>query len=125
MDLNTIKTIDREVNLLHPKTGEELGLVFHLKAPDSDEVKTVDRNWQNKRLLPKNRKKAITSEELERVTDARIKAAVQGWTWEDEELFIDGEQPEFSPAALSKMMKEHPWIREFLSDECEDITAFF
>jgi len=50
MDLNTIKTIDRDVNLTHPKTGEELGLVFSLRAPDSDEVTDVNRSWQNKRL---------------------------------------------------------------------------
>jgi len=125
MDLNTIKTIDRDVNLTHPKSGEELGLVFHLRAPDSTEVKDVSRAWQNKRLMPKNRNKAITSEELENVTNNRIKAAVKGWTWEDEELTLNGEQPEFSKAALNTMLRDHAFIREFLSDECEDLTAFF
>jgi hypothetical protein len=125
MDLSTIKTIDRDVNLQHPKTGEELGLVFHIKAPDSDEVKDVSRAWQNKRLQPKNRNKAITSEELEAVTNNRIKAAVTGWTWENDELTLDGEQPEFSRKALHAMLKDHPFIREFLSDECEDVTSFY
>ena len=125
MDLNTIQTIDRDVNLTHPKTGEELGLVFHLRAPDSDEVKDVNRAWQNKRLQPKNRNKAITSEELENVTNNRIKAAVKGWTWEDKELTLDGEQPEYSKQALNTMLKDHTWIREFLSEECEDVTSFF
>lgn len=125
MDLNTIKTNDREVNLEHPKTGEELGLVFHLRAPDSDEVQDVDREWQNKRLQPKFRNKAIRSEELEAVQDKRILASVTGWTWEDPDLKLDGEQPEYSPANLRKMLKEHIWIRDFLSRECEDITSFF
>lgn len=125
MELNTIKTIDRDVNLEHPKTGHDLGLVFHLRAPDSDAVKDVSRKWQNKRLQPKNRNKPITSEELEAVTDRRIRAAVIGWTWEDEELTLNGEQPEFSLKALRTMMSEQPWIREFLSDECENLTSFF
>jgi len=125
MDLSTIKTIDREVALTHPKTGEELGLVFHLRAPDSDEVKTVDRNWQNKRLEPKNRKKRITAEELENVTNNRIKAAVKGWTWTDKDTTLNGEQPKFSPKALKEMITEFPWIREFLAEECEDVTSFF
>ena len=125
MDLNTIKTIDRDVNLAHPKTGEDLGLVFHLRAPDSDEVESVNRAWQNKRLHPKSRNKAITSEELEVVKDNRIKAAVMGWTWEDDELTLEGEQPEYSPQALRTMIKDHPWIRDFLADECEDLTSFF
>jgi hypothetical protein len=125
MDLNTIKTIDRDVHLAHPKTGEELSLVFHLRAPDSDEVSKVDRDWQNKRLMPKNRKKAITSLELEGVTNNRIKAAVKGWTWKDKELTLNGEQPKFSPKALKDMITEHKWIRDFLAEECEDVTAFF
>jgi len=125
MDLNTIKTTDRDVNLAHPKTGEELGLVFHLRAPDTDEVASVSRAWQNKRLQPKNRNKAITSEELEAVTDNRIKAAVKGWTWEDEDLTLGGEQPEYSPQALRAMLKEYPWIRDFLAAECEDVSSFF
>jgi hypothetical protein len=125
MDLNTIKTIDRDVNLTHPKTGEELGLVFHLRAPDSDEVKDINRTWQNKRLQPKNRNKAITSEELENVTNNRIKAAVKGWTWTDKDLKLNKEQPKYSKQELHKMLKDFPWIREFLSDECEDVTAFF
>ena len=125
MDLNTIKTIDRDVNLTHPKTGEELGLVFHLRAPDSEEVTDVNRAWQNKRLQPKNRNKAITSEELENVTDYRIKAAVMGWTWTDAELTLNGEQPEFSKQALHKMIKDYSWIRDFLAAECEDVTSFF
>lgn len=125
MDLNEIKTVDRKVNLAHPKTGDDLGLIFHIHAPDSDDVKDVSRKWQNKRLMPKNRNKAITSEELEAVTDRRIRAAVFGWTWEDKELLLNGEQPEYSPQALRDMMKNQPWIREFLSDECEDLTSFF
>ncbi len=125
MDLNTIRTIDREVNLVHPETGEELGLVFQIHAPDCDEVKSVTRKWQDKRLLPKNRNKAIRSEELENVTDNRIKAAVFGWKWTDKELTIAGEQPEYSKQELHKMLKENSFIREFLSDECEDLIAFF
>ena len=125
MDLNTIKTIDRDVNLTHPSTGEELGLVFHLRAPDSDEVKDVNRAWQNKRLQPKNRNKSITADELENMTNNRIKAAVKGWTWEDEDLTLNGDQPAYSKQALNTMLKDHPFIREFLSDECEDLSSFY
>jgi len=125
MDLNTIKTNDRDVNLEHPKTGEELGLIFHMRAPDSDEVQNVDRDWQNKRLQPKFRKKAITSEELEAVADKRIMASVTGWTWEDPDLMLDGEQPEYSPQNLRNMLKKYGWIRDFLASEVEDINSFF
>lgn len=125
MDLSTIKTEDREVTLLHPKTGEELGLVFQLRSPDSEEVEGVNRAWQNKRLHPKNRNKAITAEELEVLKDNRIKAAVKGWKWTDDDTKLNGEQPEFSPQNLKSMIKDYSWIRDFLADECEDQASFF
>ena len=127
MDLNTIKTVNRKVNLCHPVTGDELGLVFELRAPNSDEVKDVSRAWQNKRLSPKFRNKRIDALELEAVTDNRIKAAVIGWEWEGdiEEISLNGEQLEYSPKVLKGWLRDLPFIREFLSDECEDVSSFY
>lgn len=125
MDLSTIKTSDRDVYLQHPATGDELGLIFHLRAPDHDEVKAVDREWTDKRLQPKYRNKAIRTEELEQVKLKRVLASVTGWTWEDPELTFDGEQPEFSRQELKKMLTARPWILEFLKEETEDTASFF
>lgn len=126
-DLSTIKAEDRSVNLLHPKTGDELGLVFHLRSPYDDEVQRVKREWQNHRLAPKRRNKAITVEELEAFQDKLIIAAVKGWTWEDEELSLNSERPESSPHVLKSWLKDNSlkWIREFLVDETEDLASFF
>lgn len=126
-DLNTIRAEDRSVNLLHPKTDDELGLVFHLRSPDSDEVKAVEREWQNHRLHPKRQKRPLTVEEAESFQDKRIIAAVKGWDWEDENLNIGGERPEFSPKVLREWLKggAPKFVRNFLVDETEDLASFF
>lgn len=126
-DLSTIKAEDRSVNLLHPKTGDELGLVFHLRSPYDDEVQRVQREWQNHRLHPKRRNKAITMEEMEAFQDKRIIAAVKGWEWQDEDLSLAGERPDYSPQVLKAWLKDDTlkWIREFLVDETEDLASFF
>lgn len=126
-DLSTIKAEDRSVHLLHPKTGDELGLVFHLRSPYDDEVQKVQREWQNHRLHPKRRNKAITMEEMEAFQDKRIVAAVKDWTWEDEDITLAGERPDYSPQVLKTWLKDEglKWIREFLVDETEDLASFF
>jgi len=124
-DLSTIKSSNRSVNLQDPRTGEDLGLVFHLRAPDAEEVQAVSREWQDRKLHPKHRNKPIKSIELEALQDKRILASVTGWDWEDAELSFGGEQPKFSDATLRKWIKEHKWIRDFLTQETEDVLAFF
>lgn len=124
MDLGAIKSQDREVVLLHPHTGEETGLTFHLRSPDSPEVKKVQREWQDRMLSPKRRRKNISSAEAEAFQDSRIAAQVVGWKWTDEETVFDGEQPEPSDATLRKWLKEYTWVRDFLVEETEDLTSF-
>jgi hypothetical protein len=126
-DLSTIRAEDRSAHLLHPKTGDELGLVFELRSPYDDEVQKVQREWQNHRLHPKRRNKSITMEEMESFQDKRIVAAVKGWAWEDAELTINGDQPEYSPQVLKGWLKDEKmkWLREFLVEETEDLASFF
>lgn len=126
-DIANIKAEDRDVNLLHPKTGDELGLVFHLRSPYDDEVQKVQREWQNMRLHPKRRNKAITAEELDALQEKRIIAAVKGWTWADPELSLRGERPEYSAQVLKSWLRDDSlkWIRDFLVDETEDLASFF
>ena len=124
-DLSNIQSSDREVNLINPKDGSELGLVFELRSPESKEVQKVQREWQDRKLHPKRRNKAITTDELEALQTQRILASVKGWRWEDPELTFNGEQPEFSEAALRAWVRDYKWIRDFLITETEDADAFF
>ena len=127
MDLTTIKATDRLVYLTHPKSGEELGLVFELRSPHDDAVREIEREWQNSRLHPKRRRRTLTVEELESLQNNRILAAVKGWTWEDDELSIHNEQPEYSRQQLKDWLKDPDliWIRDFLVEETEDLASFF
>jgi hypothetical protein len=125
MDLSTIKTTARDIELTHPKSGAGLGWVFHVLAPDADEVKSVERDWTDKRLQPKRRNKGITTDELDAVKDKKLLTAVTGWTWVSEEANFQGEQIEFSPKALRNVLKIAPWIRDQLVEELEDVTSFF
>lgn len=122
MDLTEIKAIDREVELRHPATDEGLGMFFSLRSPHSEEVRKAERAWLNKRLA--KRKQNLTAESLEAAAEAKIESAVSGWRFESE-VTIDGDQPEFSPAALRSLIRDHVWIRQFLDEELGDFGSFF
>lgn len=124
MDLGKIQSTDRSVTLMHPLTGEPTGLVFHLRSPDSFEVKRVQREWQDRMLSPKRRGKKISAVEMEAFQDNRIVAQVSNWEFTDEGTNFDGDQPEYSEDTLRKWLKKFSWIRQFLVDETEDLTAF-
>lgn len=124
-DLSNIQSSDREVSLVNPVNGEELGLVFEIRSPESDEVQKVQREWQDRKLHPKRRNKPITSGELDALQDARIVASIKSWRWEDPDLVFNGEQTEFSEVVLKKWLRDHKWIRAFLIQETEDADAFF
>lgn len=127
MELTSIKTEDREVQLTDPKSGAELGLRLHLKSPDHPDVVAAERKWINNRLRKKNRNKELTAEELEAKQNRELLISVAGWEWTDSETVYKGEQPEFSPAILKEMLEGGMprWFRDFLVEESEDVLAFF
>lgn len=121
MDLSSVKPVDRRVDIKHPVTREDTGLVFVLKPYSDPSVKAVQRRLANTRL--RNGRK-ITAEQLE---DAKLEvlcAAVSGWEWNGEATF-GGEKLEFNAANVRKVLKSVDWIREQVDEELGDDAAFF
>lgn len=127
-DLTKITPRDREVALRDPRTDKELGLLFVMRSRYSDEVREAERRWQNARFARMNKRggsKGLTAEGVEALRINLIVASVKTWRWTDPELTIEGQQPEFSPQNLKRVMDMLPWVREFLDDELGDDAAFF
>lgn len=132
MDLSTLKPVDSEIELTHPVTGAGVGFFFQMRSPFSDEVKAAENKWLNTRL--RKRKKNLTAESLDAQTEAKLDAAMTGWRYEilladasedDDPFTIDGEQPEYSPLSLRKLIRKHAWVLQFLTEELEDYGNFF
>lgn len=127
MELTDIKPIDREVELLHPRTKDGLGLFFQLRSPYSPEVKKIEREWLDLRLQ-RNKGEDIGMDAVNDLRERQILAGVCDWRFDGPEaLKINGEQPAFTVTRLKKLIRTEglEWIREFLDKETGDRAAFF
>lgn len=123
-DITQIKPTTREVPLLHPGTMEEMGLVFILRSPHHPEVRAVEREWQNAQLRRRNLD--ITVEQFEASRVKTLTAHVEGWYWvEGSTNTIGGEQPDFTRAACSKLIRESAWVKDFLDGETNKTARFY
>ena len=121
MELTDIKPSGREVELVTP-TGEHTGIVFNLRAPDSQEVKAFTRKTEDAVL--RNRGKLPARDRRTFHAD-RIVAGVDGWRFESGAMEIHGKtEPEFSERLLRDLLKID-WIKSFLDTEMGDDSVFF
>ena len=81
--------------------GSPSGIVAEVRSPTSDEVKAVDRAWQNKALRSKG--DAPSMEELERHGVDRVIAAIASWTWPKDATF-DGQSADKTDAFKKKVL---------------------
>ena len=123
MDLGNLKPQNSFINLRHPGTDEELGLVFEMRPRYSDEVQAVNDKFEAQ--FDKKRGKKPSRAEMRRHSVSIILASVCGWEWQDDELTFNGEQPEYSRDTLKAWLKEYPWMLEFFSTEFADDSNFF
>lgn len=125
MDLESIVPAPRKVPLQHPATEDEVGLTFTLKPATDPDVMAAEREWQNARLA--KRKQTLTAEALDAYRLKVLLTAVEGWEFTNPEFTIGGEQPEFSPGRLKKILTQPKfrWIRNWLDAELGNEGSFF
>lgn len=109
-DLNTMDTVALAENggtleVLHPVTGERLGISINLVGADSAKFKAA-RNAQIRKRIGK---RGLTDPEVLDDDDARLLAACT-LDWSGVEM--NGQSVEFSEKAAFDLYKRFPWLRE-------------
>jgi len=125
MDISTLTPRNAFVNLEHPGTGEELGLVFETRSRHSDEVQKVTRDYDARNQPKRGRGKEPSLLEKRAHSRDLILASVVGWKWTDPKLVFDGEQPAYTYETLKKWLKDYPWMVEFFSRAFLEDENFF
>jgi len=124
MDLSEIKPVERMIDIIHPSTGEEVGLKVTVVSIDDERLKRVKRKIQDESIRLQNKNKSFKAEDIE---DNRLKlvfAAMTSWQWVGEATF-HGEKPEFNLKNVKELFKELPWVQEQIENEVSDQAAFF
>ena len=125
MDLSAIVAETRDFEVLHPKSGDPIGLTLKLRPYTAPEIKAVERRWQTQAL----RGRKFSADQIEaRGTDILV-AYVSGWAWgkdaDGEPCTFKGEVPEFNEASLRRVLKELPWLKKQLDVEAGSESDFF
>lgn len=95
------------LELLHPVSGQTLGVQIRLIGADSENYRKAMRSAAAKRVNSRSRT-ALSPEELDREALNILAQATLGW----EGVVIDGETVSFSRDQAVGLYKRFPWIRE-------------
>ncbi|HEV7417680.1 MAG TPA: hypothetical protein VGN98_16100 [Tianweitania sediminis] len=121
MDLSTIKPSSLKVDLLHPATGEEIGLTLDVISRDDPTVKRVQRRLTDKRI--KRGFKKVSAEQIDEENIEVLSAAVTGWTW-GKDASWGGKKLDCNPENV-KIILAQPWFRKQVEEAIGEDADFF
>lgn len=124
MDFSKITSTNVKLDLLHPGTGEALGLQFEVLPPDHADIKQQMRRLVDLRRQKERRNQVATAADDERASVELCTAAVVGWEWTNEAGNWNGERPPFNKATLSEMLAID-WLRLQVDRQLADDKDFF
>jgi hypothetical protein len=118
-NLSQVQDDGIDVNILHPSTGEELGIVIRVAGPDSARQKKAQYAVNNERLRM-SRNKRPTAAELE--ADARRITAAAIISWEG--VVENGNPVELTKDSAVDLLTRYPFIYEQLAAAAGDRAGF-
>lgn len=108
-----------EIKIVHPKTGEEMGITIRVAGPESDRQKKARNRLVNDRLT-KNRNRRVTAAELEQDALKVSAASILGW----ENIQVKGKEFEFNLENAETLLRSYPFIREQVDSAINDRALF-
>lgn len=113
-----------DLELTHPETGEEIGVLFKIRSDSSPEAKAVFRRQLDHYAQEQQRKKSIKSEKLEGFEIEKKAACIAGWDWRGNDAFEDGDGGlEYTRENCMKILQVD-WIFNQVANASADISNF-
>jgi hypothetical protein len=129
-DISAIKTGERTIEIVHPATGEELGIRVSMVALEDERMKKLKRSILDRRLHLEARGKNFKAEEIDENRNALLFNAMTGWEWyeikdEREQPKFKNKVPEFNRRDVYEVFDALPWFRNQIDEAVGDEKAFF
>lgn len=138
MDLSTLKTGDRTIEVASPVTGENLGIRISVMSIDDDRMQKVKRRITDERLRLEARGKVFKAEEIEENRHNLLFAAMSGWEWynptgkegdegydKDAAPTFEGSVPDFNRKDVINVLTKLSWLTDLINEAVGDTKAFF
>lgn len=124
MDLANLKPVERMIDILHPSTGEKIGVSVTVLSINDEKMAAAKRRIQNKKLELERRGKTFKADDLEENEMELLTTAITGWNWEGDVDF-HGEKPVFNEKNVKAVLKELTWFKQQIMEAVGDEKAFF
>lgn len=138
-ELSTIAPTERKIEILHPGTGERLGVRVGVMHIDDERLTKMKRKITDRRLYLEARGKTFKAEEIEENKNELLFAAMTGWDWynptgaEGDDGFdadaapeFEGERdPDFNRKTVNAVLTKLPWFSDQVNEAIGDTKAFF
>lgn len=124
MDLANLKPVERVIDILHPSTGEKIGVSVTVLSINDEKMAAAKRRIQNKKLELDRRGKTFKADDLEENEMELLTTAITGWNWEGDVDF-HGEKPAFNEKNVKAVLKELTWFKQQIMEAVGDEKAFF
>lgn len=107
-----------DVKILHPASGEELGITIRVAGPDSERLRKARAAVLTERMSRRAGK--VTPQDMERDALAQLSAAVISWSG----VVVDGREIECSRQNVAELFTRFPFIREQVDIAVGDRAGF-
>lgn len=124
MDICEIKPVQREIDIVHPASGEPLGIKVTVLSLNDPKMSYLKRRIVNQRLELERRGKTFKADDIEENNVALLIAAMVDWKWEGD-IDFQGEKPEFNEKNIKEVFKSLPWFKNQISEAVGDEESFF
>jgi hypothetical protein len=117
-DLITVQESGTEVKILHPGSGEPLGITMQVAGPDSKRQKAATALIIAERAELRLRK--ITAARMEEEANRIAASSIISWSG----VMENGNEIEYSPSAALGLLTRYPFIREQITSYSGDRANF-
>lgn len=121
MDLGAIALNSATIEILHPATREPVGVRVVLRSRHSDEIKAVERKYQQKVL--RSGRGELNVKDIEAQALDMLVAAVENWEWSKEAKW-DEKTPTIGDVKTILADKRAAFIRDQIDRALADEALF-
>lgn len=131
MDIANLKPVERTIEIVHPATGEPIGIRVGLVSLDDDRLRKVRRAITDERMRLEQRGKSFKSEDIEENARKLLYTAVIKWEWysvsgkKEDTCNFNGEVPELTQKNFYAVIDALPWLATQLNEAIGETKGFF
>jgi len=137
-DIANIKPIERKVEILHPASGQPIGLRIGIVSISDERLARQKRAFRDEVNRLSSKGKYLKAEQEEVNNHSLLFAATTGWEWynptgkEGDEGYdadampsFHGSVPDYTQKNVIAVAKELPWVQSQLVTEIDEEKSFF